>query len=101
VHANLSPKDKEMLDRLVKKLNMYSEDKVTLSSVVRLLVLFSIESLEIKNLVTEGDPLCSLPESSSARSKVNELSRVADVIDVDPKELVHIEDVRKGSAIWK
>jgi len=101
VHANLSPKDKELLERLVKKLNMYAERKVTLSSLVRLLVLFSIDSLDLRELVNRGDPLCSLPETSSARSRVSELSKVADVIDVDPKELVHIEDVRKGSAIWK
>ena len=101
VHANLSPKDKELLDRLVIKLNRYSDDKVTLSSLVRLLVLFSIDSLSLRDLAGQGDPLCSLPDTSSARSKVNALAKVADIIDVDPDKLVHIEDVRKGSAIWK
>ena len=43
VHANLSTEHRQLLDSLVLKLNRYSDAKVTTSSFIRLLILFSID----------------------------------------------------------
>ena len=101
VHANVSPEVRKLLSALVDKMNMYSDDKVTTSSLTRLLILFAVESLELRKLVTTADPLCVLPDKSTPLGNVRSLSAVADVVDLDADKLIEIEQVAKGTVIWK
>ena len=101
VHANLSPEVRKLLGALVDKMNLYSEDKVTTSSLTRLLILFAVDAMDLRKLVNESDPLCVLPEKSTPLGNVRSLSNVADVVDLDAEKLIEIEQVAKGTVIWK
>lgn len=101
VHANLSPEVRKLLSALVDKMNRYSDDKVTTSSLTRLLILFAVDAMDLRKLVNESDPLCVLPDKSTPLGNVRSLSNVADVVDLDAEKLIEIEQVAKGTVIWK
>ena len=101
VHANLSTRHRELLDSLVIKLNRYSDTKVTLSSLARILILFSIESLNLSEVLEAEDPLCVLEDKSTVSGNIKSLGQMADIINMDPEELVKIDNIKKGDAIWK
>jgi hypothetical protein len=101
VHANLSPEVRSLLSALVTKMNMYSEDRITTSSVTRLLILFAVDALELSSLVKEEDPLCVLPDKSTPLGNVRSLGHAADVVNLEAEKLTHIDQVAKGEVIWK
>lgn len=101
VHANLSTEHRQLLDSLVLKLNRYSDAKVTTSSFIRLLILFSIDYLNLKEALSSEDPLCSLPDKSSIKGDIQSLGNVADMLGMLPEELTQIDSLKKGEAIWK
>lgn len=93
--------DKELLEALVEKLNLYSDAKVTTSSLSRTLLLFAIEALSMREILSEADPLCVLPDTSTAIGKVRALGEMSDILGLDSSQLSRIDNNAKGSVIWK
>lgn len=96
VSANLDRETRELIESVVIKLNMYSEDKVSTSSVARMLIMFAVDSLDLSGVLDSSDTLCSLPEKSTVLGNIRSLSSIADVVNANPKDLIHIENVKGG-----
>ena len=67
----------------------------------RILILFSIESLNLSEVLEAEDPLCVLGDKSTVSGNIKSLGQMADIINMDPEELVKIDNIKKGDAIWK
>ena len=96
VATHLDKETRELLGTVVNKLNRYSESHISTSALLRMLVLFSVDALQLREVLGFEDTLCAIPDKSSVKSNINSLSAIADVVGVSPKDLTHIDDVKGG-----
>lgn len=91
----------KLLEQLSDKMNNYTDEKITTSALIRSLLHFSRQALNLDTILDQEDPLCALPNTHITRSRIRDLSNVSDVLDIKPSHLTKVEDHKKGTAIWK
>lgn len=101
ITASLNSETKKVLSDIVAKLNNYTDTKCSMSSLVRLLIHYSIDSLEFSKLLEQEDPLAVLPKNSAPRIRLSDLGQMSDVVNLPAKELTRNTDMRKGNILWK
>lgn len=96
IHTSLDKETRELLQAVLDRMNRYSESNITTSALVRMLVMFSVQALDLPEALDGQDTLCALPDKSSVLSNIKSLSVIADVVNANPKELTHVENVKGG-----
>ena len=97
----LDPKTHATLEILTSKLNQYSEKKITRGLLVRTLIHFSMESLDLTQVAASAEPLSILPENSPIRKKIDNLKEMSDIVNLDKMLLTKIDPLSKKDIIWK
>jgi len=101
VSVPVDPQTHKLLAIVAQKLDSHSDRRITKSRLIRVLLKFSIEALELDKVAACAEPLHYLPEDASPRKRISSLKHVSDVLNVEPGVLTNISTVDKSDIIWR
>ncbi len=101
VSVAMDPATNQILKTVSAKLDQHSEYKIPTSRLIRVLLKFSIEALNLDQVAASAEPLPFIPPESATRKAIENMRELADIINLDAKILTDINDIPEGDVIWK
>ena len=100
VSVPIDPKTHQLLSVVAQKLDSHSDRRITKSRLIRALIKFSIEALELNEVAACAEPLQYMSTESTPHKRIQGLKHVSDVLNVSPDVLTKVSSPDTTDIIW-